>query len=151
MKTKVSYTVSHVDVPDFFDVAPTSLWLEDYSKLRILFESWRSRGVQNLRAYLQADHMRIQECSASIQVLRVNQRTLTLYAAQAFDELAGRLDDVLRDDTQDAFIGELEQLWKGQGTFKSKTVNYALDGRRLDILLKGVVLPGHEFTWDRVL
>lgn len=151
MQTRSNNPVPHADIPDFFDVAPTSLWLEDYSSLRALFDSWRGQGVTDLRAYLQADPLRIQQCSASIRVLRVNQRTLALYAASSFDELAGRLDEVLRDDTQQAFIGELEQLWKGQGNFESKTVNYALDGWRLDILLKGVVLPGHETTWGRVL
>src|SRR5690606_29057078 len=48
-------------------------------------------------------------------------------------------------------IDELEQLWLGEGRFQSKTVNYTLDGRRLDLLLRGVVLPGHDQHWDRVL
>ena len=30
-------------------------------------------------------------------------------------------------------------------------MNYTLSGRRLDIQLKGSVLPGHEDRWDRVL
>ncbi len=35
--------------------------------------------------------------------------------------------------------------------FTSKRVNYTLDGKRLVVLLKAVILPGHEATWDRVL
>jgi diguanylate cyclase (GGDEF)-like protein len=46
---------------------------------------------------------------------------------------------------------ELCQLWSGQSHFTSQTVNYTLGGRRLDVLLKGQVLPGHEARWDRVL
>lgn len=30
-------------------------------------------------------------------------------------------------------------------------MNYALDGRRLDVLIRGRILPGHEERWDRVL
>jgi diguanylate cyclase (GGDEF)-like protein len=48
-------------------------------------------------------------------------------------------------------IDELEQLWCGKPRFVSQTVNYTLDGKRLDVLLKAVVLPGHEDTWTRVL
>ena len=43
------------------------------------------------------------------------------------------------------------QLWDGRTGFSSHTVNYSLTGRRIDIQLKGTILPGHEQTWDRVL
>ena len=48
-------------------------------------------------------------------------------------------------------LEELCQLWAGKRQFTSQTVNYTLGGRRLDVLLKGAVLPGHEARWDRVL
>ncbi|WP_035058656.1 sensor domain-containing diguanylate cyclase [Andreprevotia chitinilytica] len=136
---------------DFFDVTPTSLWLEDYSKLYDLFETWRAQGVADLRRHLEEDPRRIAACSACIQVLKVNQRTLSLYGARSFDELAANLDLVLRDDMLEAHLDELLQLWNGKLAFQSKSVNYTLDGRRLDILLKGVILPGHEARWDGVL
>ncbi len=143
----------HADLglPDFFDAAPTSMWLEDYSRLHTLFDSWRAEGVTDLRRYLNEDPKRLEICSANIRILRVNQHTLSLYAAESFHELSARLGDVLRDDTLGPFLNELEQLWQGHSRFESQTVNYALDGRRLDILLKGVVLPDHTRPWDRVL
>ncbi len=136
---------------DFFDVTPTSLWLEDYSELRALFEKWRGEGVSDLRTWLTEDTRRVAACSACIRVLKVNQRTLSLYGAASFDELVSRLDHVLRDDMLEAHVDELVQMWEGKTTFQSKSVNYALDGRRIDILLKAVILPGHEARWDRVL
>ncbi|WP_090552105.1 diguanylate cyclase domain-containing protein [Paraburkholderia caballeronis] len=136
---------------DFFDVTPTALWLEDYSQLRALFDRWRAEGVADLRRFLLDDPRRVAECSACIRVLRVNQQTLALYGAKSFDELSAHLGDVLRDDMFDAHVEELEQMWSGQTSFRSKSVNYTLDGRRMDILLKGVILPGHEAQWDRVL
>src|SRR5690606_11599523 len=90
-------------------------------------------------------------CSDSIRLLRVNRATLSLYAADSFDTLSRRLSEVLRDETYGALTSELERLWQGELTFESQSVNYALDGRRMDILLKGVVLPGHESDWGRVL
>lgn len=137
--------------PDIFDAVPASLWLEDYSALRRLFERWRAQGVTDLRQFLREDPSRVQECSACIRLLRVNPRTLSLFAARSFEELSSRLNEVLRDDTLEPYIGELEQLWAGGGAFESQTVNYTLDGRRLDILLKGRVLAGYEATWERVL
>ncbi|HUG59264.1 MAG TPA: GGDEF domain-containing protein [Candidimonas sp.] len=137
--------------PDFFDLAPCSLWLEDYSGLRKLFDDWRADGVTDLRRFLIEDPQRVATCSANIKIVRVNSHTLALYEANSQDELVTRLDEVLRDDMFTAHLDELEQLWMGQPTFESKTVNYTLGGRRLDILLKGSILQDSASAWDRVL
>ncbi len=149
--TAASFASMGVDLLDFFDVTPTSLWLEDYSQLRALFERWREAGVTDIRQWLEEDPRRVAECSACIRVLKVNQHTLALYGARSHDELTAHLAEVLRDDMFQAHVGELEQMWKGSATFESKSVNYTLSGRRMDILLRGVILPGHENDWSRVL
>ena len=40
------------DDAEMFELAPVSLWLEDYSGLKALFERWRAEGVISLRDYL---------------------------------------------------------------------------------------------------
>ncbi|WP_322102606.1 diguanylate cyclase domain-containing protein [Paraburkholderia sp. J41] len=149
--TAASFANMGVDLLDFFDVTPTSLWLEDYSQLRALFERWRAQGVTDLRRFLEDDPRRVAECSACIRVLKVNRHTLALYGARDYEELSAHLSEVLRDDMFQAHVGELEQMWTGSATFESKSVNYTLAGRRMDILLRGVILPGHENDWSRVL
>ena len=139
------------DLADMFDLAPVSLWVEDFSALRELFARWRDAGVTDLQAYLRQDPRRIAECSARIKVLRVNRRTLELFEARDLDHLVAHLDQVFRDDMHDKHLEELIQLWNGALRYRSQTVNYTLGGRRLDILLNAHVLPGHEATWDRVL
>ncbi|WP_246505273.1 sensor domain-containing diguanylate cyclase [Microvirga antarctica] len=133
------------------DLAPVSLWLEDYSGLKALFETWRAAGVTDLRAYLMDDVARVQACSDQIRVMKVNRKTLSLFEADDLAHLVGNLDKVFRNDMLDTHIGELVQLWNGDVEFSSDTVNYTLSGRRLDIQLRGRVLPGSESTWDRVL
>jgi PAS domain-containing protein len=88
---------------------------------------------------------------ALLKVLRVNQHTLKLFAADSQQTLVGALDRVFRGDMSATVVHELDQLWRGQLTFESETVNYALDGRRLDVRVRARVLPGHEHGWDRVL
>ena len=136
---------------DLFSIMPNSLWLEDYSALYRLFQSWRAESVTDLREWLEADTKRVIACSACIKVLHVNHKTLELLKATSFEALAARLGDVLRDDMLEAHIDELEQLWLGNERFESKSVNYTLDGDRLDVLIKAVILPDHEHRWDRVL
>ena len=134
-----------------FDLAPVSLWLEDFSGLARLFARWREEGVTDLRAHLRADRARISACTRELKVLKVNRRTLELFGAPDTATLLGSLDRVFRDDMLDHHVEELVQLWSGALSYASQTVNYTLDGRRLDVSLQVRVLPGHEQSWDRVL
>jgi len=136
---------------DFFEVVPMSLWLEDYSALYELFEQWRSEGVHDFQVWLGQDPDRLRQCAGAIRIQRVNLQTLNLYGADTAATLMSRLPEVMRDDTLDGLASEMLQLWSTGDSFRSTTVNYTLDGRRLDIALRGVVLPDRERRWDQVL
>ncbi len=51
----------------------------------------------------------------------------------------------------ESHIYELEALWNGKTHFSSTTVNYTLSGKRIDVQLRGSILPGSESTFERVL
>lgn len=139
------------DFEHMFDIAPVSLWLEDFSALRELFARWRGQGVQDVAAHVRSHPECMREYGASIKLLKVNQRTLELFSAPDQATLEASLDRVFRDDMHDFALREMEQLWSGSLEFSNQTVNYALDGRRLDVHIRGRVLPGHEDDWSRVL
>jgi diguanylate cyclase (GGDEF)-like protein len=139
------------DDAETFDLAPVSLWLEDYSGVRALFEEWRRAGITDLRDHLRDDPARVKACSDRIRVIKVNRKTLALFEADDLPQLVESLGLVFRDDMLTTHGEELAQLWDGETQFFSHTVNYTLTGRRLDIQLKGTVLPGHEDRWERVL
>ncbi|MGO4572460.1 diguanylate cyclase domain-containing protein [Microvirga sp. 2TAF3] len=142
---------THGEDAEMFDLAPVSLWLEDYSGIKKLFDEWRQAGVTSLRDYLREDVRRVEACSDSIHVIKVNRKTLTLFEAEDLSHLVANLGLIFRNDMLKTHIDELVQLWDGQTTFFSHTVNYTLAGRRLDIQLKGSILPGYEKGWERVL
>jgi len=139
------------DDAQMFDLAPVSLWLEDYSGLKSLFEKWRAAGITSLRSHLRENPEAVSECSACIRLIKVNRRTLTLFEAEDTGHLMASLGSVFRDDMLKSHIEELSQLWDGCLHFSSHTVNYTLSGRRLDIQLNGSILPGYENGWERVL
>jgi diguanylate cyclase (GGDEF)-like protein len=146
--------MSHADPDDdagMFDLAPVSLWLEDFSGVRRLFDEWRSAGVTDLATHFKADTARIRECSEAIRVLKVNARTLALFEAADLADLVANIGRVFRDEMLDRHVDELTALWEGRTEFFSHSVNYSLSGRRIDIQMTGRVLPGHEQSLDRVL
>lgn len=140
-----------LDFEDMFNLAPVSLWMEDYSGLKQLFDQWRADGVTDLLAFLQEDPQRLQRCSQSYKVVQVNQYTLDLFKAADQQTLQSRLHEVFRGDMLDSIVAELLALWEGQQGFETRSVNYALDGRRLDVQVRARVLPGYEDSWSRVL
>ncbi|MDH1429617.1 GGDEF domain-containing protein [Comamonas aquatica] len=140
-----------LDFEDMFDLAPVSLWMEDYSDLKQLFDAWRAAGVTDLLAFLREDPQRIHRCSQSYKVLRVNQYTLELFKAPDQETLQSRLHEVFRGDMLESIVPELLALWEGRKDFETRSVNYALDGRRLDVQVRARVLPGFEDSWSRVL
>ncbi len=142
---------SGLDFEDMFDLAPVSLWMEDYSSLKQLFDQWRADGVTDLLAFLKEDPARLQRCSQSYQVLRVNQYTLDLFKAADQETLKSKLHEVFRGDMLDNIVPELLALWNGQLYFENRSVNYDLQGRRLNVEISARVLPGYEDNWSRVL
>ena len=141
---------SQRDDAEMFELAPVSLWLEGYSGVKRLFDTWRAAGVSDLRDHLLADPARVKQCSEQIQVIKVNHATLALFEAKDLPHLVANLGRVFRDDMLKTHIDELVQLWDGK-PIVSHTVNYSLSGKRLDIQLKGCILPGYESTWGRAL
>jgi diguanylate cyclase (GGDEF)-like protein len=140
------------DFEQMFDLAPVSLWLEDYSGLHALFQRWRTEGIVDVRRHLQADSSRVRECTRQFKVVKVNRRTLELFEADDFEHLVANLDTVFGDAAVDAHVvEELAALWDGKLGFSSQTVNFSLSGARIDILVNGSVLPAHRDDWSRVL
>lgn len=139
--------VSHA----MFELAPVSLWLEDYTGVKALFSRWREEGIADLRALFRREPQRVHECAGHIRVLAVNEKTHELFESHDLAHLVANLDLVFRDDMLDTHGEEMVQLWEGAHEFSNVSVNYSLTGRRIDIQMTGRVLPGHEDDWSRVL
>jgi diguanylate cyclase (GGDEF)-like protein len=134
-----------------FQLAPIAMWLEDFSEVQTLFDTWRSEGVTDISAYLAEDPARVFACAHRIRVIAVNAKTLELFEADSQDHLVANLGQIFRGEMVSSHVHELLDLWEGRSTFSSNAINYTLTGRRLDIQLRGQVLPGHEATLARVL
>ncbi len=136
---------------DIFDLAPIAMWIEDFSAVAAQFSDWRRAGITDIRSFLNEDVNRVAACSQRIRILRVNQKTLDLFEADSQEHLTENLSSIFRDEMLQSHVNELSSLWDGNLEFDGSAVNYTLSGRRLDIQLRGSVLPGHEKTLGRVL
>src|ERR1700743_3531057 len=97
------------DDAKMFDLAPVSLWIEDYSAVRALFDQWRAVGVTDVRAFLATNRERVRQCAQRIRVLKVNRKTLSLFGARDLAHLMANLGRVIRDHTFKRHVEQLPQ------------------------------------------
>ncbi|SON58290.1 putative diguanylate cyclase YdaM [Hartmannibacter diazotrophicus] len=142
---------SIADDTTMFDLAPVSLWLEDFSGVRAVFDGWRARGIRNLAVFLKEDTARVGEAMGAIRLLKVNRRTLELFEARDLDEISQKAAAIFGQDGLESHIAQLVALWHGDSVYQGQCINRALSGRRIDVDLKLQILPGHEEDWSRVL
>lgn len=144
-------TTSSADFELMFESAPISLWLEDCTALKRTFDTWRSKGVTDFNAHVAQYPELLAECSRCIKVVRVNQKSLDMLAAKDQEELISRLGEVFRDDMFGSLRIEMGYLWSGRTHYSHQTVNYSLDGRRIDARINVQLVPGCELTWERMM
>ncbi len=148
---KKNARMSETTDTNIFNLAPVAMWIEDFSDVKSQFDIWRSQGVEDIRAFLLEDLSRVAACSQKIRVIKVNARTLELFEAHDQAHLVDNLHRIFRDDMLESHVNELSELWAGRTEFTSNAVNYSIGGKRLDIQLRGAVIPGHEETLGRLL
>ena len=146
-------TLAHLeqDFEDLFDLAPISLWLEDYSPVKTALETLKAQGVTDLQAYFDQYPLAVVEYSEMIQVRAVNQKTLSMFGAKDLNQLRHSLNTLFREEKRQALEFEFISLWSGETRFTSQTISYSVDNRRMDVIIRGHVMPGHEHDWSRVL
>ncbi len=134
-----------------FEYAPISLWEEDYSSIKRLFDELRQQGILSLESYMDGHPGFLDDCMKQMIVLNVNQQTLSMLKADSKQMLLANLGSVFGDGMRHHFRAELLALWDGDLEWSGEGINYTLAGDPLDIILHWRILPGHEQTWERVL
>lgn len=134
-----------------FDFSPIPMWLEDYSEVKKQFDLWKSQGVTDLKSFLEEDLSRVTLCAHKIKIIKVNPKTLEVFEAVDLEHLCQNLAVIFQQEMFQSHISELVALWQGQTEFSSTTTNYTISGKRLDIKLRGVVLPEAYQDLSRVL
>ncbi|MGA7193158.1 MAG: sensor domain-containing diguanylate cyclase [Anaerolineales bacterium] len=137
---------------DMFEASPISLWEEDYSDLKKLFDGLRTQGVINFQEYIQEHPEIVLQCAKLIKVLNVNQKTLQMFGANTKEQLISNTEKIFRDNMSEYFAQELIDLWNNKLAYERESVNYSLNGEPMQIHLDFRVMPGHEqdFGWVMV-
>jgi PAS domain S-box-containing protein len=133
-----------------FQSAGVSIWEEDFSRVKAAIDDLKARGVTDFREYLATHPDFIQQAISLVNIIDVNDTTLTLLQARSKDELLVSLDRVFLPDTQEAFADELIAIAEGRTRFEAETVLQTLEGKRLSVLFT-IAFPADSAPFDSVL
>lgn len=134
-----------------FEYAPISLWEQDFSGIKSLFNDLKEQGIIDFESYLDSHPEFIDKCMRAIKVLNINQQTISMFKADSKETFLTNLNLVFRDGMRHHFRAELIALWNGEIQWSGEGINYTLDGEALNIILHWRILPEHEKNWDKVL
>ena len=137
---------------NLFEASPISLWEEDYTEIKKIFDRLRAEGVEDLQEYFIEHPEIVTQCMSLIHVRNVNQKTVELFEADSKAHLLANLDQVFKGQMEDHFARELIDLWNGKLSYDREGINYSLTGKPIHIHLHFRIMPGHEgdFGWAMV-
>ena len=133
-----------------FIYSPTSLWVEDFSRVKMRMDQLRQIGIEDFRTFLDVHADFVHQCVEDILLLDVNQATLDLFKAPDKDTLFKNLNKVFAKEMHQTFREQLIELWNGKIHHQREAINYALDGSMRNVLLQFTVFPGYEEDWGLV-
>jgi len=134
-----------------FENSPVSIWEEDFSGVKALFDDLKKEGVTNIEAYFDQHPETIRKCADLIKIVDVNQAALSLHEAANKEELFGGLVNTFTPESFDTFRKELICLWNG-GTelmFDAAVKTFAGDRRSVTVYFS--VCPGYGESLSKVL
>ncbi|CAZ89132.1 conserved hypothetical protein [Thiomonas arsenitoxydans] len=91
-------TLQPGELANMFELAPVSLWVEDFSAVRRLLSMLREQGITDFPTFLRVHPEFIDRCMQEIRVLDVNHQTLSMVGASDKPRLLRNLQHVFRDD-----------------------------------------------------
>lgn len=133
-----------------FNYSPTSLWVEDFTRVKMRLDQLRDIGIDDFRTFLDVHPEFVNQCVEDILILDVNQATLDLFQAPDKATLLKNTHKIFAKEMASTFREQLIELWKGNIHHQREAINYALDGSIRNVLLQFTVFPGYEHNWSVV-
>ena len=134
-----------------FENSPVSIWEEDFSGVKNLFDGLRKEKVTDIEAYFAQHPEAVRQCADLVKIVDVNRVTVEMHGAANKEELLAGLVNTFTPESFDTFRQELICLWNGCTEMASDAVIKTLAGDRRNVLVYFSVCSGHEQTLSKVI
>ena len=124
-----------------FNNSPVSLWLEDFTDVKIFLDALREKGHADLRTYWAEHQDAIAHAASLLKIVDVNKATLELYGAQSKEDLLTGLEKTFTAESYRAFSEGLIAIAEGNTKFEIETVTKTLNNEKRNVVIKWSLIP----------
>ncbi len=148
--TQAALMESESSYRKLFEDSPLSLWVEDFSQVKEMFDNLIESGVSDLRNYLQENENELLRCTELVQIIDVNKATLALHGLSRKEEILGPLSNILYKDAIPSFLEQVIALYSGDLSFESEISELLVNDERKTLILQLTIPAGYQDTWRKV-
>jgi PAS domain S-box-containing protein len=130
-----------------FSDSPIPLMEEDFSAVKKYIDELDKEGVTNLRSHLTQNRQLVD----MVRVLDVNKAALKWHRITNKEVLLGSLSKSVSAEAQESFLDELMALIENGTQYEITVSRNTKEGQPLHLIISGMLAPGSEASWDRVL
>jgi PAS domain S-box-containing protein len=134
-----------------FENSPVSIWEEDFSAVKTLFDDLKKKGVTDIETHLERHPETVQRYAESVKIVDVNRAALVLHGAASKEDLLAGLVHTFTPESFDTFRRELVSLWNEGTEMTVDAVVRTLTGDCRNVTVYFSVCPGYEETLSKVL
>lgn len=134
-----------------FENSSISIWEEDFSAIKILFDRLRREGVDEIEAYFEQQPDIVFQCADLVKIIDLNQAALTLHGAHSKEALLAGLASTFTPESFDTFRQELVCLWRGETAMSLDAIVKTLAGEPRHVTVDFAISPGYEETLGKVI
>jgi PAS domain S-box-containing protein len=150
-RTELVLAASESRFRSVFENSPVSIWEEDLSEVKQLFDALRVQGVSDLSGHLREHPEAVRHCLGRIRVIDANRASLELLEAGAKEELIREPARSFTQESCDGFQRQLLAIWNGETEMVTDAAIRTLGGNLRQVTVYFSVTPGHEQSYSNVL
>ncbi|MDP3944770.1 MAG: PAS domain S-box protein [Lutibacter sp.] len=144
-------SVVHKKYFTFFEYAPISLWIEDFSEVKKKIDALVKESNTNIKTFIAENPDTLTKLASLITVKEVNNAAVKLYNAKSKEDLLDNLPKVFTENSNTGFTKLLVDILLGKKATEIESVNKTLDGIEINTLVKFNVIDGSEDTLENVI
>jgi PAS domain S-box-containing protein len=137
---------------EIFDESPASIWVEDWSEVKVMVDQIIASGVTDLRHYFE-DHVdELKRIYDAAPIIDVSRSSLELYGYPGKQELIDDTTaDIVHPDELKAFGETVIAFVDGRASYAAEMRDETVDNRELVVLFRAVLPAAYRDSWERVL
>ncbi len=134
-----------------FEESPVPLLEEDFSVIKTFIDKLQKAGVQDFEGYFEEHVEESKKILQMAKVLDVNRAAMKWYPAASKDTVRVPLSQLMNPEEYKTFALEIAALIKGQNRYQVSVSRHTRDGNLLHLIVNGIIVPGYESSWGRVI